>query len=460
MANELQDLPEASKLMGSFPKAPKGYVGPQELAPALQEINVKEAETKEELGKSDIRLEKAKKEEAATAAELKKAFYEGEKEKELAMPERAAAKAAREDLAAAKFEPTKDTVQDIAGLFSLMGVVGMVIGKKNALQGMYAMNGMMEGHIKGRKDLFTREAAEFDKQFKILQAKVESATKELEEARKLRIYDQKAGEEALAVAIARTESPLIKEMTARLGIEKTINVLNQTKETVTKMAGLQNDLKDKAEQRAIRNRELSLREKFYDLKEKKMNDTGDIPKDAKTKEEYRARYEIVKNIDDIQSLLTNPKYSKLITPVTKFTPELISNLRESYPELSQKLARIQAIEFQIGGKSLTKTEQAILSPIYEWKGLTADALKSKLSGIKDNLQETNALTEEFYPGLKRVHQRFDEAYKKLGKVPSAIVEDSGTQTQRPANAPADAKQAPDGNWYSPDPARPGKYLKW
>jgi hypothetical protein len=30
----------------------------------------------------------------------------------------------------------------------------------------------------------------------------------------------------------------------------------------------------------------------------------------------------------------------------------------------------------------------------------------------------------------------------------------------PAGAPADAKQAPDKNWYSPDPKRPGKYLMW
>ena len=252
MANDIQGLPETSKLMGAFPKAPKGYVGPQELAPALQEIDVKSAESQKALGESDIRMEKAKREEAATTGELKKAFYEKEKEAELAMPERAATKAAREDLAAAKFEPTKDTVQDIAGLFSLMGVVGMVIGKKNALQGMYAMNGMMEGHIKGRKDLFTREAAEFDKQFKILQAKVESATKELEEARKLRIYDQKAGEEAIAIAVARSESPLIKEMVARTGIEKTINVLKQTRDTVNKMAEQQNALQSKADERQFK----------------------------------------------------------------------------------------------------------------------------------------------------------------------------------------------------------------
>jgi hypothetical protein len=245
-------LPQANKLTSSFSKAPKGYVGPKEIAPALQEIDVKTAEAQKQLGESDIRIEKAKREETAKTAELKKSFYEQEKKDELAMPERAAAKAAREDLAAAKFEPTRDNIQDIAGLFSLMGVVGMVIGKKNALQGMYAMNGMMEGHRKGRKDLFTREAAEFDKQFKTLQAKVESATKELEEARKLRIYDQKAGEEAIAIAVARSESPLIKEMTARLGIEKTINVLNQTKDTVSNMVTLQNNLQKAVDDKELR----------------------------------------------------------------------------------------------------------------------------------------------------------------------------------------------------------------
>jgi hypothetical protein len=31
---------------------------------------------------------------------------------------------------------------------------------------------------------------------------------------------------------------------------------------------------------------------------------------------------------------------------------------------------------------------------------------------------------------------------------------------KPPSAPAEARQAADGNWYSPDPKRPGKYLKW
>lgn len=37
---------------------------------------------------------------------------------------------------------------------------------------------------------------------------------------------------------------------------------------------------------------------------------------------------------------------------------------------------------------------------------------------------------------------------------------ASTGEARPAGAPADAKKAPDGLWYSPDPGRPGKYLQW
>ena len=248
----MEDLTEVNKLTGAFPAAQKGYIGPKELAPALKEVSQKEAVAQEELAKSDIRVEKAKREEEATKAEKMKGFYEGEKKALEELPERAAYKQSVEELNAAKFEPTKDTMQDIAGLFSLMGVVGIVLGKNNANQAMYAMNGMMEGHIKGRRDLVKQQAVEFDKNFKVLQAKVESAKQELEEAMRLRMYDQRAGEEAISIAVARSESPFIKESVARVGVQKTINTLNDTLKTVETMVKLQNDLQGKADERAAR----------------------------------------------------------------------------------------------------------------------------------------------------------------------------------------------------------------
>jgi hypothetical protein len=166
--------------------------------------------------------------------------------------------------------------------------------------------------------------------------------------------------------------------------------------------------------------------------------TGKLPPTKDEREGYTARYQTIRNIDDIKELLTDPKYSKLINPTTRFTPQLIANLQTNFPELSQKLARIQAIEFQLGGKALTAQEQKILEPLYGWRGLTADALKKRISGVQSDFQNRNKMEESMYPGLKGVGKKFDEIY---GYDPTATKK---TETTKPAlseNAKAQADAA-------------------
>jgi hypothetical protein len=120
-----------------------------------------------------------------------------------------------------------------------------------------------------------------------------------------------------------------------------------------------------------------------------------------------------------EGLKENDKFPiPLITPTTKFTPALIQNLKDGFPELSQKLARIQAIEFSIGGKSLTKTEQQILEPLYGWRGLTVDALRKRLEGTKDEFEKSTLAFETFYPGLAEIRPKLDQIYKSTGRVPA------------------------------------------
>ena len=88
------------------------------------------------------------------------------------------------------FIPTKDSVQDIAGLFSLISVIGAVAGKGNAQMALGNMNAMLEGYQKGRGDLYKKEAAEFDKNFKAMIKKHEEFRKEMEDAVKLAPYDK------------------------------------------------------------------------------------------------------------------------------------------------------------------------------------------------------------------------------------------------------------------------------
>jgi len=53
-----------------------------------------------------------------------------------------------------------------------------------------------------------------------------------------------------------------------------------------------------------------------------------------------------------------------------------------------------------------------------------------------------------------------EAAKIAAGRGAKLVPDVKAGNQPPAGAPPTAKQAPDGKWYAPDPARPGKYLQY
>jgi len=377
MANETPELPLTEELMTGLPKAPKGYVGPEKLAPVIKEIQAKKATAEEELAQSDIRLEKAKREEKATEAELRKSFYEQEKAKEEAMPQRAALKQAREEISSAKFEPTRDTVKDIAGLFSLMGVVGMVVGKKNAMQGMYAMNGMMEGHIKGRKDLVKQQAVEFDKNFKVLQAKVESAKQELEEAQRIRMYDQRAGEEAIAMAVARSESPFIKEMVARVGIQKTINTLADTKKTIETMVKMQNELQGKAEDRALKEELLRLRS----------GASGKLSE--KAKKEVGNNINLMGGLSDLSRMVEKVKDETTVFGVAGYLPQAASQRIQS-SEARQTLALLQNItsaELKLrSGATVTVAEFARQRGFLPLETDSPEAIQDKITSMYDAIE--------------------------------------------------------------------------
>jgi hypothetical protein len=377
-------------------------------------------------------------------AQQAKEQYQAEAKYDIARQEREAAQGIEKNLDATRakfpypeFHPTKDNIESLSTLFGLIGVVGMAMGgagKNSATMALNSMGGMMKGWQQGRADLWKKEKDEFDKNLQKVKSILEDAYKDADRAMKTLAYNRQEAEALATQSAAKLGGQVGQQILAKQGIQSykalldnTFKDLNAVEKMAFEKSKFAAEQKQRDRQFELQERRIKLQEKAQQLKEEKQaQGGGELPKDAKTKEEYRARYEIIKNVEDIQSLLEDPKYSKLITPATQFTPQLINNLRDNYPELSQKLARIQAIEFQIGGKALTKTEQEILSPIYGWRGLTADALKSRLAGVREQLQETNALTEDFYPGLKKIHERFDQTYERLGKVPQVSSEAGGS----------------------------------
>jgi hypothetical protein len=67
------------------------------------------------------------------------------------------------------------------------------------------------------------------------------------------------------------------------------------------------------------------------------------------------------------------------------------------------------------------------------------------------------------PTIKDKQKRLDTAIESVrlqaGRA-GKLVPEFKASNNPPTGAPPDAKQAPDGKWYSPDPARKGKYLQW
>lgn len=111
------------------------------------------------------------------------------------------------------FAPSKQNLQDQAALFSLINVIGFAIGtggKQNAVQAMYAMNGMLEGHQKGRADLFKQEQVKFDKNFKALQQKATFLETELRHSLEEFTRDKRAADERASAAFAAAGADFMK----------------------------------------------------------------------------------------------------------------------------------------------------------------------------------------------------------------------------------------------------------
>ena len=190
-----------------------GQIGMKEVL-GIQEPYMKEkARLIPEIGAARGAVEQAKQEQQVIGAE-----GEAKAAKDFATAEKGAmqeyqGKMEREPLPA--FIPSKENAQDLAMLFSLVSVIGMVVGggaKENAQASMSAMNGMLEGHQKGRADVYKQELSTFDKNFKSMVQKHAEFRKEMEDAVKLASTDKEGAMADAKLAAAKAGSNITKAM--------------------------------------------------------------------------------------------------------------------------------------------------------------------------------------------------------------------------------------------------------
>lgn len=336
-----------------------------------------------------------------------------------------------------EFHPTRENAQSIGELFSMVATFGVMLGagaKGSAQAAMASMTGMLEGWKKGRKDLYERELKEFEKNFQRMRAVHEDMRKDFEDYLKLAVNDRdaamlkmeamtrKAGQSSIATQLLKTGQ--LKQFDEMLQGAERLLISQENKALQIKLH--EDDRKaadaraaDERSQRAAQHTETiglqkerlqfdkDKEEKELKFKREKLMSTGNLPKDTKTNDEHRFRFGAIENVREVLDELNKPEVRRLIGPQNQFTPAVLLNFQKGFPELAQKLARFQAEEFKIGGKSLTQSEQKILGPIYNWRGLTAEALQDNLREAERAMDKEQSYLENRYPGFKELNYRGD-----------------------------------------------------
>ena len=347
---------------------------------------------------------------------------EATRQSDLGMAEIGKTRQALAEVATPTFKPTQETFISMSSVAGLIAFVGSAMGQQGKQSGKAAidsMTGMMKGYQTGRQDVFRREQIKYDKELQTMKAMNDKLLKDLTLAQDVMKYDFAKGQADAAVAIAGYAGPVTKATFENQGLEKATNLTTKLSEGLINIYKISADI-------GLKQATLAQTKEIAQMKAAGAT-TGQIPKDKETNNQYLGRKNVINNINEIQTLLKDPQFSRLIGPETQFTPDIFNNLRTNFPQLSAKLARIQAIEFELGGKNLTKNEIDILRPIYSWKGITAGALNERLKLVKEDFADRNAIVEIRFPGLAPVGQKIDDYYKK-GRSITEVSEIGGAES--------------------------------
>jgi hypothetical protein len=197
------------------------------------------------------------------------------------------------------FIPSKENAKDIAGLFSMVSVMGALLGgtgKLNSMQALNAMNGMLEGHQKGRADLYKKQATEFDKAFKGMLQKHSEFRKEMEDAIRLAATNKEAGVAAARLAAAKAGSPVVKKMLDQDRLVDAYNLVDQSQTLAENAFKAEAKLRSEAakeaalERRHREDREAAERRHQQDMAQRKelaqLRSEGKTTKGSQTQQQF------------------------------------------------------------------------------------------------------------------------------------------------------------------------------
>jgi hypothetical protein len=325
------------------------------------------------------------------------------------------------------FIPTKDTAQDIAGLFSVISVIGMAIGgggKMAAQRAMGAMDGMLKGYRQGRMDLYKQQRNEFDANFKTMIQKHQEFRKEMEDAVKLAATNKEAGFAAAELAATKAGSTPVQAMLRKGELVRANDfvkdlqkadenafafVARQRENEIKEEATAKRHKEDMAQRERLAKEQNALREKLAKVAaDAKGKDKGTTLKPgAKITEGYVADTILRADVNGLIKDLQNPKLQEQITKYRvkaflteegKVLNQLISG--DIPTELQQFLTKVRDIRnnyyLNISGKAVTGGEALRNYGTVPQPGDDFKEMQNKLTGMSGRIGDSITLKQQLF----------------------------------------------------------------
>ena len=391
------------------PKIPRsGSIGFQEALGIQQPYMQRKAEIQSEIGKVSGEEALAKQRQQEGLAEAKAGVQETK-----AGAEKAARAGYEEKLAAEplpEFIPTKDTVQDIAGLFGLIGVIGMIAGKGDAMKAMNAMNGMLQGHREGRSDLYKQEKATFEQNFKSMLKKHEEFRKEMEDAVKTAATDAEAGMAKAELAAAKANSPIVQAQLKQGRLMDAYKIVDESwKEGAKNALATEAKMREAADNRAAAMERTKLQISAADARAKLKG----LKPSAKITEGYIADNQLKADVEDILGdLKKNPalvdklrqyRIEAFLTEEGKILNQIVN---EDIPsDLRQFLTKVRDVRnnyyLNISGKAVTGGEALRNYGTVPQPGDSPEGMQDKLQGMSNRISQSISTKRQLF-GLPEI----------------------------------------------------------
>ena len=179
--------------------------------------------------------------------------------------------------------------------------------------------------------------------------------------------------------------------------------------------------------------------------------------------------EKLKKANPLESMTEGERKASTLLQRLQFSQQQLNDVLKTNPDA----AKPEYLPTFIEGISETGANLIRSEPRQQIETAQMDLLDAALTlgtGASYTKEQLKGYSSSYFPKIGDSPKTIKDKEARLANIVeaakiaagrgAALVPEVKAGNKPPTGAPPDAKQAPDGKWYSPDPKRAGKYLQW